>query len=561
MKKENVNETAKFWLKKEMRPYQTFILFLACLIAFSTIFSLAFAYMVRYLINSASNGHANQLWIFSFILLGVLLLKIVLKTLVSFLSERLRAKMTAELRSKIFAKILRSDYRHLQEYHSGDMLNRLTTDIQQVVSITVGFLPAACEMIVQCVGAIAALLTIDPLFTGIYVVSGIGFGAITALFRRHVKKKQKAVLQADGEFRSFMQEGLSSIMTLKAYGAEGKSYDKATSFASLYYRRRQERNRINSMMSFIFSLLSNFGLILAVVWCSISVLNGNTDYGSILSVILLLMQLQHPFTSFSSLIPAYYSRIASGERLAEIDELPCEKLSLDTDNILQIYNDFSEIILKNIEFTYDRDIIFTNANAIIKKGDIICLTGLSGSGKSTIFKLLLNVFTPTNGEMYLTIQGQEDIQLTAKERGLFAYVPQGNFLFSGTIYENLTFFAVEKDKDVLQEKMKQALKIACADFVWELPENLQTCLGESGEGLSEGQLQRLTIARALLSERPILLLDEATSALDGETEKQLLKNIKALQGKTCIMVTHRPAALDIADRVLNVENGQINEVQ
>lgn len=561
MKKENVNETAKLWLKKEMLPYRTFILFLACLIAFSTIFSLVFAYMVRYLINSASNGNEKQLWIFACILLGVLLLKICLKTIVSFLSERLRARMTAEIRSKIFAKILRSDYRRLQEYHSGDMLNRLTTDIQQVVSITVGFLPATCEMVVQCVGAIAALLTIDPLFTGIYVVSGIGFGAITALFRTRVKKKQKALLQADGEFRSFMQEGLSSIMTLKAYGAEDKSYNKAGSFAKTYYRRRQERNRINSMMSFIFSLLSNFGLILAVVWCSISVLNGNTDYGSILSVILLLMQLQHPFTSFSSLIPAYYSRIASGERLAEIDELPCEKLSSDNENTIRLYDNFEEIILKDIQFTYGREIIFAQANATIRKGDIICLTGLSGSGKSTIFKLLLNVFTPTDGDMYLTIPGEKNIPLTAKERGLFAYVPQGNFLFSGTIYENLTFFAEGCEELILQEKIKQALKIACADFVWELPDGLQTLLGESGEGLSEGQLQRLTIARALLSERPILLLDEATSALDGETEKQLLENIKNLQGKTCIMVTHRPAALDIADRILNVENGQIYEVK
>lgn len=561
MKKEQVNTTAKIWLNKEMRPYKTFILFLTCLIAFSTVFSLLFAYMVRYLINSASNGNENKLWIFAAILLGVLFLRIILKTLVGYLSERLRAKMTAELRSKMFAKILRSDYGHIQEYHSGDLLNRLTSDIQQVVAITVGFLPTVCEMVVQCAGAIAALLTIDPLFTGVYVVSGICFGGVTALFRTQVKKKQKEVLQSDGEFRSFMQEGISSVMTLKAYGAEEKSYNKANSFAKNYYIRRQEKNVISSIMSFIFSLLSNFGLILAVVWCSISVLNGNTDYGSILSVILLLMQLQHPFTGFSSLIPAYYARIASGERLAEIDELTCEKLAKDNQKALRLYDDFDKIVLENVAFTYGREVVFTDANATIQKGDIICLTGLSGSGKSTIFKLLLNVFTPTSGNMYLSVLKEQNIPLTAKERGLFAYVPQGNFLFSGTIYENLTFFTEETDEALLQEKIKEALHIACAEFVWALPEGLQTPLRESGGGLSEGQMQRLTIARALLSERPILLLDEATSALDGETEKRLLENIKKLQGKTCIMVTHRPAALEIADRVLNVENGQIKEVK
>jgi ATP-binding cassette subfamily B protein len=149
--------------------------------------------------------------------------------------------------------------------------------------------------------------------------------------------------------------------------------------------------------------------------------------------------------------------------------------------------------------------------------------------------------------------------LSAKDRGLFAYVPQGNFLFSGSIYENLTFFSDEKDETILQQRIREGLKTACADFVWDLPNGLQTQLTEDGGGLSEGQLQRLAVARAIVSNRPILLLDEATSALDSETEKALLQNIKALQGKTCFIVTHRPAALEIADEILHIENGVITK--
>ena len=560
MKKEKLSQNGKAWIKKETYNYRTFILFLTLLTVFSTLFSLGFAYMVRYLINSATNGDPSLLWLFALVLLGLLLLRISLKTISSFLAERLRSKMTSEIRTRTFSKILRSNYATIQKYHSGELLNRLTSDIQQVVGTSVGLMPAIAEMAVQCVGSIVALMTIDPLFTIVYVICGSIFGGLTALFRNQIKKKQKALLQADGEFRSFMQEGVASVMTVKAYGAEGKSTEKAENFANVYYKKRMERNVLQSCMSFIFSTLSNFGLILAVVWCSISVLNGNTDYGSILSVILLLQQLQHPFSAFSSLLPAYYGQIASGERLSEIDEIPCERIAEQEKDVTTLYNDFTAIFWKDVDFTYGRNPVFSKTDALFKKGEIICLTGPSGAGKSTVFKLLLNVYECTNGEIGLQIE-DKTVALTAQERGLFAYVPQGNFLFSGTIYENLTFFTTDKNDPSISDRLKMAVDAACADFVWELPEGLETKLNEGGAGLSEGQLQRLAIARALLSDRSILLLDEATSALDGETEKQVLENIKNLNGKTCLIVTHRPAALAIADRILHVEDGQIVDVK
>ncbi len=556
MKGNQQSKQGKIWLKNATKPYVGVVGFLTVLSILVTVFTLAFAYLVRYLINSASMGESKQLWIFAAILLGVLLFKIILKTLEGFIAERIRAKMYVHLRKNTFSKILRSDYSSLQNYHSGELLHRMTEDVQEICVDTVGLLPAICGMVVQCLGAIAALLTIDPIFTLIYVVCGCVLGALTSLFRRQIKKRHREVLETDGKVRSFAQEGLSSVMTVKAYCAEGRATDKLEGLSKTYYDKRMKRNILRSEMNFIFTLLSNFGLIFAVVWCSISVLQGNDDYGSILSVILLLMQLQQPLTSFSSLIPVYYARSASAERLAELENLPVEapveRNSVD-------YEKLQAIRLENIHFSYDRDKILRGANTQIKKGEIVCLTGPSGAGKSTIFKLLLNVFKPSTGN--LVLDGEGGIcPLTEKERSLFAYVPQGNFLFSGTIYENLTFF-LDGKREVSAEEIHEALTVSRAQFVFSLPQGLQTKLNEGGEGLSEGQLQRLNVARAILSNRPILLLDEATSALDGETEEALLKNVRALKNKTCLIVTHRPAALAVADRVLKVEDGMITETK
>ncbi len=561
MKDNEQSKAGKAWLQTVTQPYRGVVLFLTVLSIAVTVFTLAFAYLVRYLINSASAGEGKQLWIFAAILLAVLLLKIILKTLEGFLAERLRAKMYAKLRSQTFSKLLRTQYSHLQGYHSGELLNRMTADAQEICVDTVGLLPTVAGMIVQCLGAIAALLTIDPIFTLIYVVCGILLGGLTALFRRKIKQRHKEVLEADGAVRAFAQEGLSSVMTMKAYGAEGKATDKVGALSKTYYDKRMKRNVLRSEMNFVFTLLSNFGLIFAVVWCSISVFNGNSDYGAILSVILLLMQLQQPLTSFSSIIPVYYSRLASAERLAELETLPKEETLFVGDNLAD-YEKLAQIRFENVGFAYDRDAILEGADAYVKKGEIVCLTGPSGAGKSTLFKILLNVFPLHEGKVLLEgdFGAEKEKLLTAKERCLFAYVPQGNFLFSGTIYENLIFFAENEGTKITDEDMKNALSTACAEFVYTLPLGLQTKLGEGGEGLSEGQLQRLNVARAILSNRPILLLDEATSALDGETEELLLQNIRKLQNKTCLIVTHRPAALAVADRVLRVEDGKITQV-
>ncbi len=557
MATETTLKNGKVWLKREMRQYSGIILFLTLLSVFSTFATLAFAYLTRYLINSATGGDRPRLLLFSCIILGLLLLRIFLQAISKYLAEKTRARIVRDLRAKLYKNILYADYAQIQKYHSGELLNRLTTDLQEISSITVGLLPSLVGMLVQCVGAIVALLTIDLWFTLIYAVCGGVFCGIAALFRKQIKNRQKDVLEAEGKSRSYMQEGIASLMTAKAYGVEEKSAQKSWAFANSYYQKRLRRGVLSSTMQAVFSLLSNFGLIFAIVWCGISVLNGNTDYGAILSVILLLMQFQHPLSGFSSFMPAYYARLASGERIAEIDNIPQEPIASNANNGT-LYETLRAITFEDVSFQYDRDAVLSDVNLKINKGEIVCFTGVSGSGKSTLFKLLLHIFTPTTGNIYVEEELQKKI-LSVEDRSLFAYVPQGNFLFSGSIYENLTFFTETKDEEVSEEKLRVALQVADANFVYDLPLGLNTVLLENGEGLSEGQLQRLAIARAILSERPILLLDEATSALDNETEGRILENIRSLENKTCLIVTHRMAATKIADKIFALSEGEIIE--
>lgn len=551
------NNKVKQWLKRELSPFYPSVYIISVLSVAGTVLALAFAYLVRYLVNSASQNDKELLIYFAVILLSIIILRIILQTISSYLSEKCSIKITAALRQKAFGKILYSNFSELERYHSGDFLTRLTSDVAEIASSTVTLLPAVLGMAIQITGAIIALFTLDWIFTVIFILGAIIVGVITVFFRRKLKLYHKQSLEADSLSRGFIQESILSTLTIKAYSAENKILGESQTHLDKYYRRRMRRNKLRTVMSGTFSLLSNAGFIFALIWCGIGIINGTIDYGSMLSIILLLGQLRQPVTSFSSIMPLYYAKQASAERLYEITELPKEILNKKAGIK---YQDIDSITIENLTFNYGNKNVFSQACAKIRRRNIVCITGDSASGKSTLFKLLLCVYSPIEGEIFFE-KDKEKLPLSANERSLFAYVPQGNFLFSGTIRENLLSFSEEDDtQEDIEEKIKTALKVACAGFVCDLPGGLDTHLSERGGGLSEGQIQRLAIARALISARPILLLDEATSALDEETERQFLQNLKEIEEKTILIVTHRPAALKIADRILHIDQGKIVEM-
>jgi ATP-binding cassette subfamily B protein len=295
---------------------------------------------------------------------------------------------------------------------------------------------------------------------------------------------------------------------------------------------------------------------LALIWCSFKMLIGQMSFGSLTAIIQLVNQLQAPFVNISGSLPKYIAMIASAERLMELYQIQGEAAEM-IDDPDKIYSAMTELGASGLSFSYEQSSVFNNAEFSLPKGSFAVVTGASGIGKSTLLKLLLGIFNPNSGTMYIKLSG-ETLPLDRSCRSLFAYVPQGNMLFSGTLRDNLSIVK----PDASEEEIAQAVYVSAMDeYLPLLPMGLDTVLGESGAGLSEGQVQRLAIARAVLGGAPILLLDECSSALDEATEKKVLQRLKALKNRTCIAVTHRPAAIEMCSWRLEVSDGSIIAVK
>lgn len=545
--KKQTEAKGKIWLSHNISKYRPSVWALTVMTVFATVCSVGFAYLSGSLLNSAVDNNRQKLVFFACIVLGLLVLRIFLRACTNYLAEKCRSTIVTDLRNKLFKKILKSDYSSVKDYHSGDVITRITADTAEVAGTTVGILPQAVGMIIQIIGVLIALFLIDALLALFLIVGGSLLIGISAFFRKKTKRYYKDIVSADGQSRSFMQESVISSLTIKAFGAEEKTAKKAEMVLDLYKNCRIDRAKLASFIGILYSIVTNLGLVFAILWCVFGVMDGMA-YGSILSTVLLMEQLQRPLNSISSIMPAYYSRQASAERLCEIESLEEEPILPETPID---YAKISSLNVENVEFSYDKDLVLDGVSLCFKKGEITCIHGVSGGGKSTLFKLLLGAYKPEKGSVNIDYEG-EKIEIDSTCRDLFAYVPQGNFLFTGSIYENLTFFASEQDKNLLEERVKIAIEDACAEFVYDLPNGLQTLLTEQGGGLSEGQKQRLAVARAFISNRPILLLDEATSALDEETEKRLIDNLRKMDDKTVIIISHRQAVIENAESCIKM---------
>jgi ATP-binding cassette subfamily B protein len=293
----------------------------------------------------------------------------------------------------------------------------------------------------------------------------------------------------------------------------------------------------------------------ALIYGAFKILTVSTfTYGALSAILQLVNNVQVPFASLSNVLPKYYATIASAERIMEIEQVESEPVShgFDRDGV---YSKMKGLVLDGVTFTYDRDRVLDGASVYINKGDFVAITGVSGVGKSTLMKLMLGVYPIENGSVYVDVDGN-NVTLDCTTRALFSYVPQGNMLFSGSLRDNVTFIR----GDATEQEIRTALEISCSDeFIDTLPNGLDTVVGENGVGLSEGQIQRIAIARAVLTRAPIILLDEATSALDEATERKVLDNLKALLGVTLITVSHKKATLSICNRHITVKNKRIEE--
>ncbi len=546
------------WVLKMAREHIPAVITLIFVNSIHAFMGVAFAFACKEVINFAVAGDFD---LFIKALLGlvyVILGQILFSSVSSYLNVRTTARIEMKLKEELFRAILKKDYQTINKFHSGELLTRLTSDISIVASAVVSLAPGVVALATRLIFALSALIYMDKQFALILFVGGVLLIGIISFMRRFLKKMHKAVQETDGRVRSFFQEAISSSLMIKVFNLNDRINAKGNTLQFENYKAQSTRNKISVISHGGMGLVFNAGYLYAFGWSayrlflnSTGVVTGFT-YGDFTAMLQLVNQVQSPFAAFSGVIARYYSAVASAERIIEIYTLRNEKKESRVIKKAE-YENLESLVLEKVSFKYDDDeAILVDCDLKIDKNDFVVISGISGIGKSTLLKLLLGVVKPSAGGIYLDFK-DERVVANKNTRALFSYVPQGNFLLSGTIRDNVKIVKERaKDEDVLK-----AIEVACGEFVYDLPDGLDTVIGEKGLGLSEGQVQRLAIARAILSNAPVILLDEATSALDEETEERLLRNIRNLHNKTCIIISHKKAAYEICNKEIVIKDQNI----
>ncbi len=516
--------------------------------------SVSMAVFAKLIIDRAQAGSVQGLIKYAVMLLCVIVFQIILKLSSKAIEVRVSGRLEIKYKTSLFSNILEKDYLKISRYHSGELMTRLTSDVNVISQAVVSIVPGVVSTVTRLVCAFAVLFFLDKTFAAVFLAAGILLFVFTRIFRGSMKKLHREVQETDGRARSFMQETVESLLVVKIFGVGKKMKKESENLQLDNYKAKIRKNRWSIFANLGFSAAFSLGYLLALVWSAARLCTGGITFGTLTAVMQLVNQVQTPFTALSAAVPQYYSMLASADRIIEIENLECGETKNDGGiDVKKLYNELESINFENVCFGYGRDSVIENGSFEIEKNDFIVISGISGIGKSTLLKLLLGVIPPDSGKIYLRSGGSE-YPADRFTRPLFAYVPQGNMLFSGTVRDNIKFV----NENATDEEVMRAARISCADeFIDELPDKLDTVLLEGGKGLSEGQIQRLAIARAVLTYAPVLLLDEATSALDEATEKRLLDNIKALKEKTCIIISHKSAAYEICGKEIKIEDKSI----
>lgn len=558
--KKKVNKSDKAVLKWILKICKSQIPTLVFLIAVNVIHgvtSVMFANFSKRVIDGATvMQNMNYVIKFALALLGVVLLQMILSITRSCISERCKGRLEIILKRHLLDVIMKKDYSTVTSYHTGELQNRMFNDVGIVTNGFTTILPQSIFFGTKLISSLIYLIVIDKVFALVFLIGGCVVFSVTQLFRKQLKALHKRVQETEGKTRSFIQEIVSNLLVVKAFSVEDKIQGQTDVLQEENFAAKIKRRNFGIIANTGLNAVFNIGTVFAVAFGAWRLLNNLMTYGTVTAMLQLVNQVQSPFASLSNVMPQYFSMIASAERLMEIDAIADEVQANDKQiDVEKTYASLKAIAFDGISFRYDRDIIFDNTSFTLEKGDFVAIMGISGIGKSTLLKLLLGVFNAQAGSIYLKTE-QGDFPVDKNTRRLFSYVPQGNMVISGTIRDNLTFI----NDNVTAEEIEEAVRVSCAkQFIDELPQGIDTVIGEKGMGLSEGQIQRLAIARSLLAKSPVLLLDEATSALDEETEKQFLTNLKELDNVTCIIVSHKKAALEICNKHIQINNGKIVE--
>ena len=549
----NPAKTVKNWIWQMIRPYVGRIVLLSLCSSLIAVCTVSFALVSRWLIDCAVGDAEGGLLQPALALTGLLAFRITLNVIQVQLNHWLSGKMEMRIKQHVFSTLFRKQYGDIKKYHSGELMNRMNSDSHVVVNGLVGLLP---QLLSMATSIAACLYVIWRLLDWRIVLAVCAFGAVMLVASRFYGKKMKKIhkeCQATNDRASaFAQENFSHWMMIKSFGGVPMMGARFDRLMDKNFAAKMRRSRWSNLSHSVLFLLFNGSYYIALLWGAFQLTMGMT-YGTLTALLQIISQIRTPFMNMSGILPQYYNMLASAERVMELEDLPDEPMQDTLHDATDLYARLDSLCAEGISFAYDVDTpVLADADLTVKKGEFVALAGYSGIGKTTLFRLMLGFHTPHTGS--LTARLTDGVMpLGADTRCLFAYVPQENMLLSGTIRENIAFCCGK----VSDESVWAAAEVAdVADAIRQQPAGLDTVLGESGSGLSEGQIQRLAIARAVLSGAPVLLLDECTASLDEATEERVLQRLRALPNRTCLCISHRPAALAVCDRVVRIEDGK-----
>lgn len=550
------NETK--WLYSYAAKYKWLIVLYIVIGLFATGLALAASLVTKNLINEVIGGKISAAAVALYVFLG--LSGIAVSALNRRLSAKISLRVNNEIRADVFGKFISTTWEEVSAFHSGDLLNRINGDVSTVADSVIGWIPSVTIKSAQFIGAIAIICYYDAAMALLSLISIPAAALISSLLLRKMRSYGTKIREAGSELMSFFEESLQNIQTVKAFGLSQSLDGRLAQLQKIYYDTSLEYNALSVKVTSGMSVLGLFVSYLCMGWCIFRLFTGAIDIGTMVLFIQLSSYLSSSISSLISSVPTVISATVSAGRIISVLNLPREEEdeSLAAREIAD-FGEAPEIEFRDVSFGYKNGgKVFSEVNLTVAPGEFAAFVGPSGGGKTTLLRLLLGLVKPQSGKATLSAKGKTT-EISSATRRIFTYVPQEKAMFSGTVAEMLRLFSPE----ATDEEINAALKAACAyDFVATLPEGINTPLGERGAGFSEGQNQRLAIARAVLRKAPVLLLDEATSALDLETERRVLENITALcRGKTLIVMTHRESVLPLCDSVYRISGGKVEKVR
>lgn len=547
------------WIFSYSARYKGAIAFYLILGIFSSTMGLVSSVASKYLIDIITGYQTSKLALMAAIMIGSSLFSLAFSSIINRISTKLSIYINNDIQADIFDKIVDADWLSISAYSNGDVLNRFNGDIGTVSSNAISWLPTIIIAVYNFAATFLIILHYD------WVMALIAFSSapFMLLISRIVLKKQREygqkVREMSSKLMTFEVEAFYNFDTIKSFGI-APYYSKKMRWWQGQFRDISLKYNMFSIKTNIF--MSIMGMMVQFVsfgYCLFRLWTHDITYGTMTLFMQQRSSLSSAFSNVLSIIPSFLNSSVSAHRIRELVELPKEVHIAESGELDALVMDGFSVEMRELNFAYvEENRVITDSAFIANPGEIVALVGPSGEGKTTMIRLILGLIRPQGGEAVIRASDGREVHMNADTRHLFAYVPQGNTILSGTIAENMRMVK----EDATDEEIIEALKISCAwDFVQKMPDTINSKIGERGRGFSEGQAQRIAIARAVLRDAPILLLDEATSALDVTTERQVLRNIiQQRPNKTCIVTTHRPSVLNMCQRVYRVMETKVTEL-